>query len=157
LKVGHVLGESALLFEKIEDNVIDDQVAKLHKKTANIEASESEPPSTPLKNEIVFDDFTKLDMRVGTVLTAEAMKGSNKLLKLLVDIGFEKRTILSGIAQHYKPEEILGKQVIVIANLTPRRMMGIESQGMILMTEEVNGKLRFLRPDENVQPGSVVS
>jgi methionyl-tRNA synthetase len=157
LNVGHVLGESALLFEKIEDSVINDQLAKLRKKTASIESSDPESPPNPLKTEIVFDDFTKLDMRVGTVLTAETMKGSNKLLKLLVDIGFEKRIILSGIGQHYKPEEVLGQQVIVIANLAPRKMMGIESQGMILMTEDADTRLRFLKPDENVQPGSVVS
>ena len=115
------------------------------------------PTLEPLKNEIAFDDFAKLDIRIGTVLTAEKMEKSAKLLKLTVDTGLDKRTILSGIAQHYTPEEMVGKQVTLIANLAPRKMMGIESQGMILMAEDADGKLRLLQPLEKVSPGSTVS
>jgi methionyl-tRNA synthetase len=111
----------------------------------------------PLKHEITIDDFTKLDIRVGKVLTAERMEKSNKLLKLTVDTGVDQRTVLSGIAQHYSPEEMVGKQVTLIANLAPRKMMGIESQGMILMAEDADGKLRLVQPNEVVQPGSTVS
>ncbi len=112
---------------------------------------------TPLKNEVTFDDFAKLDIRVGRVLTAEKMPKSDKLLKLTVDTGVDKRTVLSGIAKHYTPEEMVGKQVTLIANLAPRKMMGIESQGMILMAEDGDGKLRLLQPNEVVMPGAVVS
>jgi len=155
LAEGHVLGTSGLLFEKIEDAVIAQQLEKLHKKKLSMETEV--PAVPPLKGEITFDDFAKLDMRVGTVLTAEKMEKSNKLLKLLVDTGVDKRTILSGIAQHYTPEEIVGRQVTLIANLAPRKMMGIESQGMILMAEDADGKLRLLQPTDSVVPGAPVS
>ena len=111
----------------------------------------------PLKAEIVFDDFAKMDIRVATVLSAEKMEKSNKLLKLQVDTGVDQRTILSGIALHYSPEELVGKQVTIIANLAPRKMMGIQSQGMILMAEDSDGKLRLIQPSEIVNPGSTVS
>ena len=113
-------------------------------------------PVTPLKKEITFDDFDKLDIRVGKVLTAEKMEKSNKLLKLTVDTGVDKRTVLSGIAQHYTPEQMVGKQVTLIVNLAPRKMMGIESQGMILMAEDSNGELKLVQPSDLVFPGSVV-
>jgi methionyl-tRNA synthetase len=152
LKEGHVLGTSALLFEKIEDDVIDRQLQKLHDKKKSME-----PTSVaPLKKEIGFDDFDKLDIRVGKVLTAEKMEKSNKLLKLTVDTGVDKRTVLSGIAQHYSPDQIVGKQVTLIVNLAPRKMMGIESQGMILMAEDSNGQLKLVQPSDAVFPGSVV-
>lgn len=154
LAEGHLLGEAALLFEKLEDAVIDAQLAKLHSKQQKIQSAQS---IKPLKSEIVYDDFSKLDIRVGTVLAAEKMEKSNKLLKLTVDSGLDKRIILSGIAQHYTPEQIIGKQVTFIANLAPRKMMGIESNGMILMAEDGDGKLRLLRAEEPVVPGSVVS
>ncbi|HTE30078.1 MAG TPA: methionine--tRNA ligase subunit beta, partial [Chryseolinea sp.] len=111
----------------------------------------------PLKNEITFEDFAKLDIRVAKVLEAEKMPKSNKLLKLKVDTGIDTRTILSGIAQHYSPEEMVGKQVTIIANLAPRKMMGIDSQGMILMAEDADGKLKLVQPNEIVSPGSTVS
>ena len=111
----------------------------------------------PLKPEITFDDFAKLDIRVGTVLAAEKMEKSNKLLKLTIDTGVDKRTVLSGIAQHFSPEEMIGKQVTLIANLAPRKMMGIESQGMVLMAEDANGKLKLVQPSEVVFPGAVVN
>jgi methionyl-tRNA synthetase len=113
-------------------------------------------PVTPLKKEITFEDFDKLDIRIGKVLTAEKMEKSNKLLKLTVDTGVDKRTVLSGIAQHYTPEEMIGKQVTLIVNLAPRKMMGIESQGMILMAEDPNGQLKLVEPSDVVFPGSVV-
>ena len=109
-----------------------------------------------MKAEITFDDFAKLDIRVGRVLAAEKMPKSNKLLKLTVDSGLGIRTILSGIAQHYTPEEMVGKQVTFVANLAPRKMMGIESQGMILMAEDKQGKLRLVGPDREVDEGSGV-
>ena len=100
-----------------------------------------------MKETIQYDDFAKMDIRTGTILTAEKMDKSKKLLKLQVDLGFEQRTILSGIAEHFQPEEVVGKQVIVLANLAPRAMMGIESQGMILMAENAEGKLSFVSPE----------
>ncbi|MDH4088953.1 MAG: methionine--tRNA ligase [Cyclobacteriaceae bacterium] len=152
---GHALGVSSLLFEKIEDGVIVQQLEKLHNKKLGIETEVYS--SMPLKDEITFDDFAKLDIRVGNVLKAEKMEKSSKLLKLIVDTGVDHRTILSGIAQHYTPEEMVGKQVTLIANLKPRKMMGIESQGMILMAEDAKGKLKFLQPSDIVSPGAVVS
>lgn len=151
----HQLGQPELLYKNVEDEEIDRQVQKLRKTKM-----ENEKPSSavkPLKPEITIDDFGKLDIRVGKVLTAEKMEKSNKLLKLTVDTGVDQRTVLSGIAQHYSPEEMVGKQVTLIANLAPRKMMGIESQGMILMAEDVDGKLRLLQPNEIVNPGSTVS
>jgi len=155
LAEGHELGVSSLLFEKIEDDVIARQLEKLHAKKASMDPAKH--AVTPLKNEVTFDDFAKLDIRVGRVLTAEKMPKSDKLLKLTVDTGVDKRTVLSGIAKHYSPEEMVGKQVTLIANLAPRKMMGIESQGMILMAEDGDGKLRLLQPNEVVMPGAVVS
>ena len=134
------------MFEKIEDDVIERQLQKLHDKKKSMEPATVEV--TPLKQEITFDDFSKLDIRVGKVLTAEKMEKSNKLLKLTIDTGVDKRTVLSGIAQHYTPEEMVGKQVTLIANLAPRKMMGIESQGMVLMAEDGDGKLKLLQPSE---------
>jgi len=109
------------------------------------------------KDDIVFDDFLKLDLRVGTILSAEPVPKSNKLLKFLVDLGTEKRTILSGIAKHYSPTEMLGKQVQVIANLPARKMMGIESQGMILMAENETGELSLMQPDKTMINGSTIN
>ncbi|MCU0325101.1 MAG: methionine--tRNA ligase subunit beta, partial [Spirosomaceae bacterium] len=110
-----------------------------------------------LKPTIQFDDFAKLDIRVGTILEAEKMPKSDKLLKFLVDDGIEKRTILSGIAKHYSPEEMIGKQVTFIANLAPRKMMGVESNGMILMAEDRDGALALLQPNKTVWNGAPVS
>ncbi|RYG43925.1 MAG: methionine--tRNA ligase subunit beta, partial [Chitinophagaceae bacterium] len=112
--------------------------------------------ASPVKAEIVYDDFAKLDLRVGKIVSAEKVEKADKLLKLSVDLGFETRTIVSGIAQHFKPEDIVGRQVVVVANLAPRKMRGIESNGMILMAED-KGKLYFVNPDDNVDPGAGVS
>ncbi|HTJ49260.1 MAG TPA: methionine--tRNA ligase subunit beta, partial [Cyclobacteriaceae bacterium] len=150
----HQLGQAELLFKNVEDADIEKQVARLHKPKVEEKAMEN---IKPLKSEIVYDDFAKLDIRVGKVLSAERMEKSDKLLKLKVDTGIDQRTILSGIAKHYSPEEMVGKQVTLIANLAPRKMMGIESQGMILMAEDQDGKLKLLQPTDIVAPGSTVS
>ncbi len=159
LAENHQLGKAELLYRNVEDADIEKQVQRLKKNDVPAKPAEGESTQAlkPLKAEIVYDDFAKLDIRVGTVISAEKMEKSNKLLKLRVDTGLDQRTILSGIAQHYTPEQILGKQVTIIANLAPRKMMGIESQGMILMAEDADGKLRLLQPSEGVAPGSQVS
>ncbi len=151
LPEGHALGEFGILFDKIDDAEIEAQINKLEA-TKN-----TEPAYEPIKDEIVFDDFSKLDLRVGTIIEAEKVKKANKLLNLTIDLGFEKRTILSGIAEHYTPEEIVGKKVTVVANLAPRKMRGIISQGMILMGENQAGKLTFVDPGEEAENGFSVS
>ncbi|MCA0364456.1 MAG: methionine--tRNA ligase [Bacteroidetes bacterium] len=152
---GLEIGSGALLFEKIEDETIDKQVQKLldAKRMNELEGK----TVAPLKENIQFDDFAKLDIRIGTILEAEAVKKSKKLLKFLIDDGLEKRTILSGIAEHFTPEEMVGKQVTFIANLAPRMMMGIASQGMILMAEDKDGSLSLLQPHKEVWNGAGVS
>jgi len=155
LPSGHMLGSAALLFEKIEDDVIEKQLQKLTNKKIAVELEAQ--PASPAKPEITFDDFAKMDIRIGTVLKAEKMEKSKKLLKLQVDTGLDTRTILSGIAEHYTPEEMVGKQVTLLVNLAPRKMMGIESQGMILMAEDKDGKLKLVQPSEKVSAGSGVS
>ncbi|MBS1919465.1 MAG: methionine--tRNA ligase [Bacteroidetes bacterium] len=171
LSVGYSLRPPELLFRKIEDEEIKAQVEKLRanalkaqEKTNTMEenksgagSQESEPQTSNLKPQIVYDDFAKLELKAGTITACEKVEKADKLLKLEVDLGTEKRTIVSGIAQHYKPEEITGKQVIVVVNLAPRKMRGIESQGMILTAEDKNGKLYLLKPENTVEPGSTVS
>jgi methionyl-tRNA synthetase len=158
----HQLGKDELLYRKVEDEELEKQIARLKKQPA-MDASQNTPAVKDtaavkaLKPEIVFDDFAKLDIRVGTVVAAEKMEKSNKLLKLTVNAGVDTRTILSGIAQHYTPEDMIGKQVTFIANLAPRKMMGIDSQGMILMAEDLDGKLKLVRPLDEVTPGSTVA
>ncbi|SMG38777.1 methionyl-tRNA synthetase [Marivirga sericea] len=155
LEAGHQINKAELLFEKIEDKTVEEQVNKLEEaKKANAGAS---PDVEPMKEEIKFDDFMKMDMRVGTVLTAEKVKKSNKLLKLTIDTGLDKRTILSGIAKHFKAEEVVGKQVTVLVNLAPRPMMGEVSEGMVLMAEDSEGNLQFVQPGDKVNPGSTIS
>ncbi len=161
VSVGYSLREPELLFRKIEDDTIAAQVEKLHaglvKPAAEAAApAAAEKPAAPAKAEIQYDDFAKLDLRVGTIIQAEKVEKADKLLKLLVDIGTEQRTVVSGIAMHFNPADIIGKQVTLVANLAPRKMRGIESQGMILMAED-NGKLVFVNPAETVAPGSGVS
>ena len=117
----------------------------------------AKPETQNPKSEIQFDDFAKLELKAGTVTSCEKVAKADKLLKLEVDLGNEKRIIVSGIAQHYTPEEIVGKQVIVVTNLAPRKMKGIESQGMILTAEDSDGKLQLLKPENPVSPGSNVS
>ena len=148
------LGKVEHLFQKIDDDIIEKQKDKLKSKKL---PSISDSLTEAFKENIVFDDFLKLDLRVGTILNAEPVPKSNKLLKFLVDLGSEKRTILSGIAKHYSAEEMLGKQVQVIANLPPRKMMGIESQGMILMAEDKEGELSLIQPDKSMTNGSTIN
>ncbi len=151
LLAGSKLNRPELLFEKIEDKEVEEQINKLEAtKLANTE-------SEPQKEEITFDDFVKMDIRVGTVISAEKMKKSKKLLKIKVDTGVDTRTILSGIAQYFKPEDIIGKQVSVLINLAPRKMMGEVSEGMILMAEDADGSLKLISPTAEVKPGSSIS
>lgn len=154
LSTGYSLREPQLLFRKIEDEEIRRQVDKLKSGSATRPAREPSPARVP---EIPFDDFAKVDLKAATVIACEKVKNADKLLKLEIDLGAEKRTIVSGIAQHYTPEELVGKQVIVVTNLAPRKMKGIESQGMILTATDHDGKLQLLRPDNPVAPGSPVS
>ncbi|MBQ8863541.1 MAG: methionine--tRNA ligase [Rikenellaceae bacterium] len=154
LAAGHTLGKAELLFEKIEDSVIEAQVAKLQAAKAANEAAAK--PVEPQKAEISFDDFEKLDIRIGTVVEAEKVAKTKKLLKLLVDTGIDRRTIVSGIAEHFSPEELVGRQVMVLVNLAPRELKGIESRGMILMAEDATGKLVMVPPTEPVRNGSQV-
>ena len=155
LPVGTLIGESSLLFEKIEDDTIEKQVKKLQDSKRMNELENAKVPA--LKETIQYDDFAKMDIRIGTILEAEKLPKSDKLLKFLVDDGFEKRTILSGIAKHFTPEEMIGKQVTFLANLAPRKMMGIESNGMILMAENRDGSLALLQPHKEVWNGGPVS
>jgi methionyl-tRNA synthetase len=151
------IGEAVLMYEKIEDETIDAQLAKLAaSKVANSQQPLANNPLTEVKPDITYDDFDKLDLRVGKVLEAEKVPKADKLLKLIVDLGFEKRTILSGIAEYYQPEELVGKLVTVVANLAPRKIRGIESQGMLLMAGNDFGKLYSVGPDKDIEPGSVV-
>lgn len=157
LSAGHQLNPAELTYRNVEDADIEKQIDRLRRPKEDGKAASEQKPLTPLKSEIVYDDFAKMDIRIATVLSAEKMEKSNKLLKLKVDTGIDQRTILSGIALHYTPEELIGKQVTIIANLAPRKMMGIESQGMILMAEDSEGKLKLIQPSDDVNPGSTVS
>ena len=166
LSAGYSLRAPELLFRKIEDTEVTEQIEKLKAKKKAMEninpAPENQLPSQPVeapaqKPMIEFDDFAKLDLKVGTILSAEKVEKADKLLKLTVDLGVEQRTIVSGIALHFKPEDIVGKQVVIVANLAPRKMRGIESQGMVLMAEDAAGKLHFINTDEIINPGSGVS
>lgn len=155
LPVGHQLGEASLLFEKIEDEVIEKQVQKLLKTKEANEAAEAK--ASAVAPDIAFDDFLKLDIRVGTVLECVKVPKADKLLQFRLDDGLGGRTIVSGIAEHYAPEDLLGKQVCFIANLPPRKLKGVESQGMILSALDYQtGKLRIITPHEGVAPGSEV-
>ncbi len=154
IPAGHHIGQPSLLFEKIEDDVIERQVQKLlDAKKQNAEANYH---ANPVKADISFDDFEKLDIRVGTVLECERVPKADKLLRFLIADGLENRTIVSGIAKHYSPEELIGKQVCFIANLPPRKLRGIESQGMILSAEGLDGSLSVVTTLSEVKPGSEV-
>lgn len=184
LSVGYSLREPQILFRKIDDAEIAAQMEKLIKKTIKVEenknqdagyqlpdtgstlqdtskkepaTSNQQPEPAKVKPEITFDDFAKIDLKVGTIVSAEKVQKADKLLKLQIDVGFDTRTIVSGIAQHFQPEEIVGKQVTVVTNLAPRKMRGIESNGMILMAEDAEGKLHFIHPEQKINAGSAVS
>jgi len=154
LEVGHQINKAELLFSKIEDEEVQAQIDKLQAtKEANI-SSNFKPQA--VKDSISFDEFTKVDIRVGTIVEAEKVAKTKKLLKLTVDTGVDKRTIVSGIAEFFKPKDIIGQQVSVLLNLEPRKLRGIESQGMILMAEDADGTLRFIQPNQTVLNGSEV-
>ena len=151
---GHQIGEPSLLFEKIEDDVIQKQLDRLAEiKKQNMAA---EVKAEPQKAECSFDDFQKMDIRVSTILEAEKLPKTKKLLKLTIDTGIDKRTIVSGIAEHFTPEELIGQQVLVLVNLAPRDFKGITSQGMILMAEDATGALRLVQPNEKTNNGAMV-
>ncbi len=153
LKAGEYIKQGEILFEKIEDEAVEEQIQKLKNRANEMDSDEKSYPA--IKSEIEFDDFMALDIRAGKIVAAEKMKKSKKLIKISVDIGFETRTILSGIAEFFKPDEIIGQSVCVVANLSPKKMMGIESNGMILMGEDSNGSLHFV--ETKAEPGSPIN
>lgn len=154
LAAGHKLGEVQLLFEKITDEQVDFQLNKLEQaKVSNLAANAKVAPA---KENITFDDFVKMDIRVGTIIEAEKVAKTKKLLKLTIDTGIDKRTVVSGIAEFFKPEDIIGRQVSILVNLEPREIKGISSQGMILMAEDADGRLDFVNPNSAIKAGSSV-
>ncbi len=154
LNAGHQITNAGLLFDKIEDEQIQVQIDKLMNSR---QAGAAAPEVTPQKEAVSFDDFSRMDIRTATILEAEKVPKTKKLIKMLVDTGIDKRTIVSGIAEHYNPEELPGKRVCVLANLAPREIKGIVSQGMILLSENHDGKLLFIEPSENAQNGAEVN
>ena len=151
IPTGHQINEMPLLFSKIEDDVIEAQIKKLE--NTKINNRKTNPNTNPMKEQISFDDFTKIDLRTATILEAEKVEKADKLLKLKVDTGVDVRTVVSGIAESFSPEEIIGKQVMILLNLASRKIRGIESQGMLLLTTKPDGKLSFVTPDEKVENG----
>ena len=151
---GHEIGTAKLLFAKVEDEDIDHQMQKLA--SAKSSTSSPETADRPFKPNVTFDEFQKMDLRIGTIKTAEKVKKADKLLQLSVDMGTEVRTIVSGIAQHFSPEDVIGKQVSVLCNLEPRKIRGVESQGMILMSEDNEGNLVFISPEKAFQSGAEI-
>ena len=159
LPAGHQLNPATLLFSKIEDEVVDGQIARLEAIRAEREAAAKAAEAavvTPQKEECTFDDFGKMDIRTATVLEAERVPKTDKLLKLTIDTGIDKRVIVSGIAEQYSPEEMVGKQICILANLAPRKIRGIESKGMILMARQNDGKMRFITPAETLCNGAEI-
>lgn len=151
IKTGHQINPAELLFSKIEDETIEFQIQKLENtKESN---KKTNPKANPMKDEIQFDDFTKIDLRTATILTAEKVEKADKLLKFTVDTGVDVRTVVSGVAESFTPEQCVGKQVMILLNLAPRKIRGIESQGMLLLTNNADGKLVFVTPDETVENG----
>ena len=148
---GHEINDSAHIFSRIEDSVIDNQIEKLNK------SKQKQDNIMPQKKVIEFEDFSKVDIRIGTIIEAEKVPKSNKLLKLKVNTGVDERLILSGISKFYSPEEIIDKKVMVLVNLKPRKMMGYESEGMLLLAEDSDGNLSLMQPDSNIGNGSVVA
>lgn len=152
----HEIGEGILLFEKIEDETVNAQVQKLMDTKKANEAAD-QPKIAPAKEEVTFDDFMKMDLRTGEIKTAEKVPKSNKLLKFTVDTGLDERTIVSGVAKHFTPEEMIGKKVVVMANLAPRKIMGIDSQGMLLFAENADGSLKAVSPDQEAENGAGIA
>ena len=156
IAAGHTIGEAQLLFEKIEDDVIQAQLDKLEAARKAILEAEAAQNVTEQKAEVTFDDFQKMDIRVSTILAAEKVAKTKKLLKLSIDTGIDKRTIVSGIAEYYTPEQLVGRQVLVLANLAPREIKGIESRGMILMAEDALGRLVLVQPEDKTMSGAMI-
>jgi methionyl-tRNA synthetase len=155
LAQNHMINTPSIVFPKIEDTLVETELARLQaSKEANAVPVEKEV--VPQKETVAFEDFSKMDIRLGTILEAEKVKKADKLLKLLVDTGIDQRTIVSGIAEHYSPEEVVGKTVSVLLNLAPRMIKGIESQGMILMAENEEGKLSFMTPEKGFSAGGEI-
>lgn len=154
LKVGHQINKAELLFQKIEDEAIEKQLERLA--DIKMKNEEKSKPVSPAKENISFDDFSKMDIRIGTILSAEKVAKTKKLLKLEIDTGIDKRIVVSGIAEFFEPEKIVGKQVSILVNLEPRNIKGIESQGMILMAENDKGRLEFVVPGSNIENGSII-
>jgi len=154
LSAGHALGTPDILVRKVEDDAVEAQRAKLVAAT-EAQAAPQDKPYKPVSPNIEFSTFEALDLRVGQVLVCEPIKKSKKLLRCEVDLGFEKRQILAGVAEHFKPEDLIGRKVVVVANLAPRKMMGLESQGMMLMATDREGHLAPLSADS--EPGAKVS
>src|SRR5690606_7279398 len=154
IKTGHRINEASLLFSKIEDEEIVTQIQKLENTKLN--NNKTNPNANPMKEEVTFDEFTKIDLRTATILEAEKVEKADKLLKLKVDTGVDVRTVVSGIAESFTPEEIIGKQVMILLNLAPRKIRGIESQGMLLLTTKPDGKLSFVTPEEPVKNGTEI-
>ncbi len=154
LSSNHQINSATLLFEKVEDEQIEFQVNKLEQ--TKQESQKSEPELAPLKPECTFDDFMKMDIRTATVLEAERVPKTDKLLKLKIDTGLDIRTIVSGIAEYYTPEEMIGKQISILANLAPRKIKGIESKGMILMAKEENGAMKIVTPEDKLINGATI-
>ena len=153
---GHTIAEPELLFEKIDDETIQKQIDKLAKRKAEKEAEKAAQNIEPQKDSVSFDEFGRMDIRISTIVAAEKVAKTKKLLKLTVDTGIDTREIVSGIAEYFTPEELVGKQVPVLVNLEPRDLKGITSRGMILMAEDTDGRLRLLQPGEKVTSGSIV-
>jgi methionyl-tRNA synthetase len=145
------IGKISLLFSKVEDQTVEAQVEKLQ------QSIPTQPNVKPIKPMINFEDFTKLDLRIAHVESCKKVEKADKLLQLELNIGGETRTVLSGIAEHFSPEEVEGRDVLYLANLAPRKIRGIESQGMVLLAENEEGKLQFVKPDGAIEPGSTVA
>jgi methionyl-tRNA synthetase len=145
------------LFPRFDDKIIDEQIAKLEAtKAAKAEVNAPATTIQPPKEEMTFDDFLKLDIRIGTIKEAAKVPKADKLLQFMVDTGLDQRTVVSGVAEHFEPEELLGKQVVLLANLAPRKIRGVVSQGMILFAEDPDGKLHLINPEYGIPAGCVV-
>lgn len=156
IMTNHIVAPAVILFEKIEDEIIDIQIKKLQDSKSHLAEASKTTEITPIKETITYEEFDKMDIRSGIILEAKKVEKADKLLELKVDIGTETRTIVSGIAMYFKPEDIIGKQVSVLCNLAPRKLRGIESKGMILMASDKEGKLYFVNSQETIEPGSII-
>ena len=159
LPAGHQLGEAELLFAKVEDDAIKaqlDRLAAIKAKHDAAAAAEAAKKVAPQKEECSFEDFEKMDIRTATVVEAERVPKTDKLLKLTIDTGIDRRVIVSGIAEYYSPEDMKGRQICILANLKPRTIRGIESRGMILMARQGDGKMRFITPQEVLADGAQI-